>query len=66
MQPPWSINSVVQSWAKRFLVKEHHAELLNSLHELRELKQQFREPIERNSGNLFARRSGQLSPGGAN
>jgi threonine-phosphate decarboxylase len=41
MQPPWSINSVVQAWAKRFLVKEHHAQLLKTLHELREVKQQF-------------------------
>ena len=41
MQPPWTINSVVQSWAQRFLVKERHAELLNSLRELQDLKRQF-------------------------
>ncbi len=41
MQPPWSINSVVQAWAKHFLVKEHHVQLLKTLHELRDSKQQF-------------------------
>ena len=41
MQPPWTINSVVQAWAKRFLVKEHHEQLLKALFELREVKQHF-------------------------
>ncbi len=41
MQPPWGINSVVQAWAKRFLVKEHHAQLQKTLRELRAVKQQF-------------------------
>jgi threonine-phosphate decarboxylase len=41
MQPPWSINSVVQAWAKRFLVAEHYAQLQKTLRELRDVKQQF-------------------------
>jgi threonine-phosphate decarboxylase len=41
MQPPWSINSVVQAWAKRFLVAEHYARLQKTLQELRDVKQQF-------------------------
>jgi threonine-phosphate decarboxylase len=41
MQPPWIINSVVQAWAKRFLVKEHYAQLRETLSELRKVKQQF-------------------------
>ena len=45
MQPPWSINSVVESWAKRFLVEGYHAQLLTSLHELRELKQHFEDRL---------------------
>jgi threonine-phosphate decarboxylase len=41
MQPPWSINAVLQAWAKRFLVKEHHAQLLKTLDQLRGVKQHF-------------------------
>jgi threonine-phosphate decarboxylase len=41
MQPPWSINSVVEAWARRFLVKEHYTQLLKSLQELRDMKRQF-------------------------
>jgi threonine-phosphate decarboxylase len=41
MQPPWSINSVAQAWARCFLVEEHHAQLLKTLHELRDVKLQF-------------------------
>jgi threonine-phosphate decarboxylase len=41
MQPPWSINSVVQAWARFFLVKERHEQLLRSLHELQHVKLQF-------------------------
>lgn len=41
MQPPWSINAVVQAWAKCFLVEERHVQLLRTLEELREVKLQF-------------------------
>jgi threonine-phosphate decarboxylase len=41
MQPPWTINSVVQAWAKRFLVKERYDHLLQTLGELRMVKLQF-------------------------
>jgi threonine-phosphate decarboxylase len=41
MQPPWSINAVVQAWAKRFLLEEPHGHLLRTLEELREVKQEF-------------------------
>jgi threonine-phosphate decarboxylase len=41
MQPPWSINAVVQAWGKRFLLEEHHGQLLRTLEELREVKHEF-------------------------
>jgi threonine-phosphate decarboxylase len=41
MQPPWSVNAVVQAWANCFLVEERHMELLRTLGELRQVKFQF-------------------------
>ncbi len=46
MQPPWSINSVVQAWAKLFLVKERHQQLLKTLGELRTVKQEFEAQLQ--------------------
>jgi threonine-phosphate decarboxylase len=50
MQPPWSINSVVQAWAKQFLVKERHEQLLKTLRELRTLKLQFAAQLQEIQG----------------
>jgi threonine-phosphate decarboxylase len=46
MQPPWTINSVVQAWAKQFLVKERHEQLLKTLCELRMAKLQFETQLQ--------------------
>jgi threonine-phosphate decarboxylase len=46
MQPPWAINSVVQAWAKQFLVKERHEQLLQTLRELRRIKLQFEAQLQ--------------------
>jgi threonine-phosphate decarboxylase len=59
MQPPWTINSVVQAWAKQFLVKERHEQLLKSLRELRMLKLQF-------AAQLQAVQGISVHPGAAN
>jgi len=50
MQPPWSINAVVQAWAKCFLVEERHMQLLRSLGELREAKLQFEAQLRKIPG----------------
>jgi threonine-phosphate decarboxylase len=59
MQPPWSINAVVQAWAKQFLVKERHQQLLQTLHELRMLKLEF-------EGQLKSIQGISVHPGAAN
>jgi threonine-phosphate decarboxylase len=41
MQPPWSINSLVEAWSKTFLVDERRAELAHSLESLRIEKRRF-------------------------
>jgi threonine-phosphate decarboxylase len=41
MQPPWTINSVVQAWAKQFLTRERNEQLRQTLRELRMVKLQF-------------------------
>src|SRR6476620_2650707 len=46
MQPPWSVSSVVHAWAKQFLVKERHQQLVESLRELRNLKSQFEAQLQ--------------------
>ena len=46
MQPPWTVNSVVQAWAKLFLVKERHQQLLKTLSELRTVKQEFEAQLQ--------------------
>jgi threonine-phosphate decarboxylase len=46
MQPPWTVNSVVQAWAKQFLVKERHEQLLQTLRELRMVKLQFEAQLQ--------------------
>ncbi len=46
MQPPWTINSVVQAWAKQFLVKERHEQLLKTFRELRMVKLQFEAQLQ--------------------
>ena len=50
MQPPWSINAVVQAWAECYLVEERHAQLQRTLEELREVKLQFETRLRTISG----------------
>ncbi len=46
MQPPWTINSLVQAWAKQFLVRERHEQLLQTLRALRMVKLQFEAQLQ--------------------
>jgi threonine-phosphate decarboxylase len=45
MQPPWSINGVVQAWANQFLVEERRAEYLASLRMLAHLREEFKKSL---------------------
>lgn len=45
MQPPWSINGVVQAWAKQYLVEERRAEYLASLRMLAHLREDFEKSL---------------------
>ncbi len=49
MQPPWSINSLAQIWAKEFLTCENHKYLQTGLLALQEVKLRFVERLRRNS-----------------
>lgn len=59
MQPPWSVNSVVHGWAKQFLVKERHQQLVGTFCELRKLKLQFEAALQAIQGI-------RVHPGAAN
>jgi threonine-phosphate decarboxylase len=45
MQPPWSVNGVVQAWAKHFLVEDRRAEYMASLQMLADLRDNFQRSL---------------------
>ncbi|HZC36617.1 MAG TPA: aminotransferase class I/II-fold pyridoxal phosphate-dependent enzyme [Chthoniobacterales bacterium] len=50
MQPPWSINGIVQAWAKHFLVEARRPEYLASLKALTDLREDFQNSLRRIPG----------------
>jgi threonine-phosphate decarboxylase len=50
MQPPWSVNGVVQAWAKHFLVEDQRTEYRASLQTLTDLRQDFQKSLDRIPG----------------
>ena len=50
MQPPWSVNGVVQAWAKHFLVEDRRTEYSASLQTLTQLREDFQKNLGRIPG----------------
>jgi threonine-phosphate decarboxylase len=50
MQPPWSINGIVQAWARHFLVEDRRTEYLASLQTLILLREDFQKNLGRIPG----------------
>ena len=50
MQPPWSVNGIVQAWAKHFLVEARRTEYLASLKALTDLREDFQKNLRRVPG----------------